>query len=50
MHIKLNKKNLNIKNILTNNTHINKKFNFLKPSTTIKYFLYLSFKLFIHYL
>lgn len=47
MHIKLNKKNLNVKNVLTNDAHISRKFNFLEPSTVVRYFLYLSF---VHYL
>lgn len=50
MHIKLNKKNLNVKNVLTNDTHISRKFNFLEPSTVVGYFLFLSFELFVHYL
>lgn len=47
MHIKLNKKNLNVKNILTDDAHISRKFNFLEPSTAVRYFLYLSFELFV---
>lgn len=47
MHIKLNKKNLNVKNVLTNDAHISRKFNFLEPSTVVRYFLYLSFELFV---
>lgn len=47
MHIKLNKKNLNVKNVLTNDAHISRKFNFLEPSTADRYFLYLSFELFV---
>lgn len=50
MHIKLNKKNLNVKIFLTNDAHISRKFNFLEPSTVVRYFLYLSFELFVHYL
>lgn len=46
MHIKLNKKNLNVKNVLTNDARISRKFNFLEPSTVVRYFRYLSFIIF----
>lgn len=47
MYIKLNKKNLNVKNVLINDVYISRKFNFLEFLIVVRYFFYFFFEFFV---
>lgn len=47
MYIKLNKKNLNVKNVLINDVYIRRKFNFLEFLIVVRYFFYFFFEFFV---
>lgn len=49
MYIKLNKKNLNVKNVLIDDVYISRKFNFLEFLIVVRYFFYFFFEFFVYY-